>query len=146
MSSMTITRLQVILVKTTWGHSNLAPSLKESTIWSWQVSNDWLGGKTWEGCNDCNISSNANCKSTFLRTLWWILRQSKTECMVIYQFSVLFAQGDNNTKVVCTHDGVHEKGGCILMSQFKSISWSQDVSEYWDHSHHTVRAWWWLRQ
>ncbi len=50
--------------------------------------------------------------------------------MVIYQFSVLFAQGDNNTKVVCTHDGVHEKGGCILMSQFKSISWSQDVSEY----------------
>jgi len=63
--------------------------------------------------------------------------------MVTCQFPGVSAWDGDDMEVMCTHDDVHGEGGCILMCQFESAVWSQDMSEYQDCP---IRAWWRLRR
>jgi hypothetical protein len=69
-----------------------------SSFWSRRVSSDRLRGEARQGCDDCDISTNANCKSAFLETD----TQAETECMVARQFPAPSALGGDDMEVVRT--------------------------------------------
>ena len=54
--------------------------------------------------------------------------------MVACQFPGVSAWDGDDTEVMRTHDDAHGEGGRILMRQFESAVWSQDMSEYRDRA------------